>query len=266
MNFSFEATWGESKPLEELTRLMEKRMILMRENSYDAAVATIINTLVSLRALTRVARPAKKTKVVVEPLDQYIPSPSKRGGKYQRCLRLGGVHVTGIRRLKWITNDMPFRDLHTYRVIPEHTSVKPYLVVAPSAAVAEDFEQKCAARRKDNYGGLAKTALGIAMAQLSTKNVQTKSFERISRSKLVFVEQFNDGKTITISARDLLNYAVSALPNGRADVNTALMKAANKTQGILAAYLKKYGSFLLDEAASVSKTPFPEVVKRRRSA
>lgn len=264
MNVTFEATWGESKPLQELARLMEKRMVLMRENSYDAAVATLINALVSLRAMTRRATPAKKTKVVVEPVNQYVPSASKRGGKFQRCLRTrDGVHITGIRRLRWENHGMPFHDLHVYRVMPEHATVKPYLVVAPSASVAEDFEQKCARRRKDNYGELAKTALGIAMAKLSTKNVPTKSFARVSASKIAAVVQTQSGDELTIEARDMLDYAVPALPNGRSDVDIALMKAANKTQGILVQYLNKYGTFFFGEAANIGPTPFPEVVRRR---
>ena len=264
MNMTFEATWGESKPLQELERLTEKRMALMRENSHDAAVATLINTLVSLRATTRRAMPAKKTKVVVEAVNQYIPSASKRGGKFQRCLRTrDGVHITGIRRLRWETHGMPFRDLRVFRITPEHATVKPYLIVAPSAAVAEGFEQKCAKRRKDNYGELAKTALGIAMAKISTKNVPTRSFARVSASRIAAVVQTQSGDYLTIEARDMLDYAVPALPNGRADVNTALMKAANKTQSILVQYLNKYGSQFFGDAANIGPTPFPEVLKRR---
>lgn len=267
MNFSFEATWGESKPLEELTRLAEKRMSLMRETSYDAAVSTLINTLVSLRALTRRARPARKTKVIVEPVNQYVPSASKRGGKYQRCIRTrDGVHISGIRRLRWITNEMPYRDLHVYRVTPEHATVKPYLVVAPSAAVAEDFEQNCARRRKDNYGELAKTALGIAMAKLSTRNVPTRRFARISESQIAATAETREGDFVTIEARDMLDYAAAALPHGRSDINTALMRAANKTQGILVNFVNKYGMRVFGPEANIGPTPFPEVLKRRKSA
>ena len=65
----------------------------------------------------------------------------------------------------------------------------------------------------------------------------------------------------------------AALLAAGADVNatttkgvTALMRAANKTQGILVNFVNKYGMRVFGPEANIGPTPFPEVLKRRKSA
>ena len=57
------AYWADGRPLEELSKLIQKRMKILHESSKDATVATAITVLKSLRAATRVYK-GKKVGVV----------------------------------------------------------------------------------------------------------------------------------------------------------------------------------------------------------
>jgi hypothetical protein len=74
-----------------------------------------------------------------------------------------------------------------------------------------------------------------------------------------YVHGFSHGAFgYTLNLADRLNYAVDALKGGRASVDLALKKAANKTAGILAKVAeKKFGEKI--------SAPFPEVKGRKVS-
>lgn len=259
------ATYGESRPLEVLAELVEKRCKVLGELSADAVVATAINVLVSLRSATLKASPRRRTKVAVEVAADLVPSHFSHGGGTYRCIRnRAGARVDdNIRRARFVagagTRD---RDLRVFRVTPEHANVQPYYVVARSAKDAARFEQAAARRRKEDYGGLAKTAMGIAMAKISTRNEPTREFRRrIEKSRIIEVHTSGgSGRGFELEIHDKLGYSIDALRGGRAEIDLAYKKAANKIAGRITQHLKKYGN--LDDAIP---TPFPEV-KRRRSS
>ena len=82
------ATYGESRPLEVLGELIEKRCKVLGEMSSDAVIATAIDALVSLRSATLQARPAKKTKVGVEEASDLVASHTRQGGASRATLMM----------------------------------------------------------------------------------------------------------------------------------------------------------------------------------
>lgn len=255
------ATYGETRPLEVLSELIEKRVKKLGEMTEDAIIATGIDALVSLRAATLCARPEKQTSVKVELDYSLVASHTREGGSSRRCVRnRAGVRIDAMRRLRFACGaGVPDRNLYVYRVTPEHENVSPYLVVAESASDAEKFEQTAARHRKGNFAGLAKTALGVAMAKISTKNPPTPAFKRrIADSEIIDVRTSGgNGQPFQLDIHDKLGYSVAALRGGRGAVNIALMKAANKIAGNISRKMNALGS--LEDVP----TPFPEVKRRR---
>ncbi len=238
--------------------LMEKRRVILGESAKDALVACGIDALVSLRAATKTAIKKNSFATGVESTGWY-------GGFSQSlrkpCIRQGWRHDSprvdvGGARVKFLTHGVrDARKQRVFKVTPEHRAVAPYYVVCESKAVAKAFEKKCAMHRVGNLGNLAKNALGVAMAKLSTRNVAIDGSSTCvnAASRLSDVARADGVITIT----DKLGYSVAALKGGAADVQLALQKAANKIAGRLQKEVLRRG--LKDHVA----TPFPEVRARK---
>ena len=257
---SISLSCANGRPVEELARLIQLRCKRLGESSADATAAVLINALKSLRALTLQAKPSKKVDAKITRL-----SGVRVGRRRDRtpCLKQGGAEWKPECRVIYLTARVKKqdRDLAAFLVTPEHEHVRPYVVVTDSEASARQFEQNAGAHRKRDYSGLAKTALGIAMAKISTYNAPTAAFKRkIADSELVSVTnvQTKDGAVVEI--HDKLGYSALALKGGSAAVELALKKAANKITHNLVAALNRAGDFAFD-----LKSPFPEVKVRRAS-
>lgn len=57
-------TCADGKPLSELTKLIEQRGKWLNETAEQSCAATMIDVLVSLRALTAISKPNKKEIVI----------------------------------------------------------------------------------------------------------------------------------------------------------------------------------------------------------
>lgn len=216
----------------------------------------MIDAVKSLRAATREAKPGAKAAATVEELDGIRLGRHRTGCL---CLRSGSAEFVPKCRVKFLcVPGVRDSEMKVYRVTPEHEIVQPYIVVARSSGDARRFEQLCAQHRKERHGGLAKTALGIAMAKMSTRNADSERFRDIQESRIVAVERTGDGKSISFSVHDRLGFAKLALRGGPSAVGIALAKAANKVSGILVRHLNAHGDLALD-----MKTPFPEVIQRK---
>lgn len=261
------ATWAGGRPLAELRRLVQRRQLWLGESAKDAVVATAIDALVSLRSLTRRAKPGRVGKPRVTPSALV---PSFTGGRNpRRCLRVAGkaggrnraAKYGGKERVKWLTpKSVKAADLRAFLVGTEHKAVKPYLVVAESAAAAAAFERRAAGHRVRRFGGLAKWAFGVAMRALSTRNVSdgVNAETDAAASRLSEVRKYKDGSGgYAVRVIDGLAYAADALRGGTGAVDLALMRAANKIAGRLA---HRFGDALGPDFS----TPFPEVKRRRR--
>lgn len=173
----------EGKPLSVLENLIEKRKKLLGETTKDAVVATAITVLKSLRADTRVA-PANAPDTSYDITDTgYVGGWERVGGKFHRVARMSNnpkapkvqniypVNLAGQRYEKG-------EEVRVYKIVPkfadsmkwEKTKHKGcWYVFAKSIGVVQSYAKKLMTSRIRRYRGLAKGALGFAMAAISTK-------------------------------------------------------------------------------------------------
>ena len=259
-----EATWGPSKPLEELTRLMELRCRVLSETSRDAVIATIINAANALRTQTKKTKPSAKVKARIAMRPELHPSAWNHGKKWERCIRNSAGHrisraKLGIRCI-WLDDDPKGKKLFVYHVRPELERDKPYLCVAENESLVRKHETNRIRRRKNALGGLAKFTLGLAMARLSTYNngEPAGNVAKKVAGKYAYASANTVNNQMDVELRDTLSYAVDALKGGQGSVDLALKRAANKTFGLLSRQMQSWSS-----PVDIGPCPFPEIVGKR---
>ena len=260
---------ASGKSLEELSKLIALRTERMKELTKDAVIATAIDVLVSLRADTRDARSGDR----VNPPRRLTPRRdlfvSFRGGKaHIPCLRTGSRHGPEFHHAgSFYIADKGCKlfDLLVFQVVPYHERIKPYFVAAHSASEVLKFEGAMIRRRVDRKGGLARSALGVAMAKLSTRNSADDVSARIralssnlSQVSVTGGGGFGASGDFGLCYQSELDYGIPALKSGDGGVDLAMQKAANKIAGMLTHAAHKAGDFEHDV-----ETPFPEVRKAR---
>lgn len=266
MNGDFEmtATWGD-KPLEALAKHVAERSKFLWRSWQDSAIGAMIAVIKSLRSETNKAKPAKYDESTITEIGGLRAGWTHREGRPRRCIRnMRGVRDEALERKYKIVYFCPPTSLQAkpFLVSPVHESRKMYVVVAESAEEARAYDVKIQRAYKKKWGSFAHTALGYAMCKLSTKNrVPLKSFRMTaSWSQIVaagFISAAENGEE-EVYVRDSLNYAVAALKGGRASVDAAVMKTANKIYGEVQHYLNVNGLNLFSEERSM---PFPDVSK-----
>lgn len=260
-----EATWGPSKPLEELTRLLHERCRILYETMEDAAIATVINAANSLRAQTKKTKPSAKVKARIAMRPELHPSFDRRDRWRGRCLRNSAGHRISMAKLgircKWLTNDPKGKKLFVYHVVPELDRDEPYLCVAENEGEVQKYETNRIRRRKNALGGLAKFTLGLAMARLSSyDNGGPVGYiaRRVAGEHAYALAEARADRWINVELRDTLSYAIKALKGGQSSVDLALKRAANKTYGLLVREMHKW-----DKIPDIGPVPFPEIVGKR---
>ena len=257
---------ASGKSLEELSRLIALRSERLGELTKDAVVAAAIDVLISLRSDTRDARTNRSAGVPrrIRPRPDLFISFSG-GSNPSPCLRIGSPRGPHFKQGSFFFAErgMDLKTLKVFEIVSEHECIKPYFVAAPSEAVARRVEARDSRRRIATKGGLAKTALGVAMAKISTRNTADNPprVAKILASKLSSVqiseEGYNSG-SFSLEYRDDLDYGVAALKSGAGSMDIALQKAANKIAGMINHAAHKSGDFEHDIA-----TPFPDIKRRR---
>lgn len=258
------ASTASGETLQTLCDLIRLRGEVMRGDTKDACVATVINALVSLRAGTRVAR--RPADCTISLRSGLVPSfrKDKEGGGYRRCLRSGtgrNAHtVTPDLRVVWRDGRVDLSRARVFEVRSQHELMRPFLFVGESPAQAKEYAKNIAMKSIAAKSGLAKAALGIAMAKLSTRNADKtdKKTVRVLASRLTEARLTTGANDFSLFVHDQLGYAVPALKKGFT-VDTALKKAANRTAGIINAHYKRHG-----QLGKTLPTPFPEVKGHRR--
>lgn len=263
---SFSCHTASGKTLEELSRLIALRAQRMGELTSDAVIATAIDCLNSLRTETRDARDGDgryPPRRLYHCADLY-PSYSHSTNPPIPCARRGSPRGPRLHEpIAFASKGMDLKNAKVYRVTPVHEADSPYYIFTYSPEDVLKFELARIRRAIAWMGGLAKTALGLAMAKISTRppQIDAKQHARNIASKLsictVNVAGWASGKAF-VEYRDLLNYAIPALKSGESGVNAALMRAANKIAGLITHTLHNQGDFEHDVA-----TPFPEVKRTR---
>lgn len=267
------ADWG-GRPLSALTDLIGQRQRIMGEDAKDATVATAIDVVRSLRALTRKAPEkanAKSYKIEATP---YVASWERHGRSFRRVARVGG---TGAKAPIYPVNNagqhyVKGERVRVWKVTPVHGKRMKWeknrnkgcwYVFAQTEAVARRFAIEHVSRVLRKEAGMAKTAMGFAMARLSTRTTPVEAkgpkAHRVA-SYAIYITASGAGGMFTLVVRDNLEYAKLALRGGDSAISLAMMKASNKIAGRLAQWEKKH--FFEGERTA---TPFPEIKTRRPS-
>lgn len=271
------ATCLNGKPLEALERLIAQRQRELGETTSEAVIATAINALSSIRAITKVVNVKKASGfVTVAPYPGLIPSVRTLGkGKDAMripCLRYGPRgHHADVRVYSAVPKSFPMKRCKCFAVEDrrgdsDKASVSHYYVIARSEKEARTYAEARRARRIARHKGLAKWTIGQAQSQVSQKGAIGESVaaavKQIGIRELqVAVHERGWGEgNVSVSVADNLKYAALALKGGPGEVNTALMRAANRTAGIINAHYKMLHPF---EDERAIPTPFPEVARKR---
>jgi hypothetical protein len=267
-----DATW-RGQPAEVLAELLRRRQRDLGESCEDAVAATAIDVVNSLRAATRKApEKANKAAYILEETP-YVASWERVGSRYRRVARVGG---TGSKAPIYPANRAGRRYLKgervkVWKITPAHgermdwkrnRNKECWYVFAQSAGEAARYAAERMTRVLAKESGMGKTALGYAMARLSTRSpaVEAKgSKAKKLAADAIVVKATGDGRTFRIEFRDDLEYAKFALKGGPSTVDLAMKKAANKIAGRLSKWAESH------MFAEKVPTPFPEVLTRRRS-
>lgn len=262
------AEYANGKPLSVLQSLIAKRSQILGETAKDAVTATAINVLTSLRAGTPLANEAKVFVSVQAVPSLYAGWRRVPGQKPRRCIRQGSpdgqvyqspfVNAAG----KFFKGETPkvFRINEHFN---DRTTARTIFVIAHDRAQAVEVARRRAVRRLRASRGLARTALSIAMGRTSTRSkpaFDTRTGRaRTTALNAAAVHKLGDGFNAGSYAVEVginLAYSAAALKGGPALVQTAMMRAANRTAGILRNYHRRFP--LTVEAPP---TPFPEIAR-----
>ena len=162
-------TCADGRPLSELAKLIEQRSKWLNETAEQSCTATMLDVLVSIRALTEVAKPNKKEiNITITAL-----KPSFTGGRKSPkfCLRNGTTRVTlpkntRIGQTSGVTKD----NLKNCKVFKWHDiKDREWLIVALSEKDAKDWALKKIQKRAARFKGLARTALSVLMKKSGSK-------------------------------------------------------------------------------------------------
>lgn len=268
------ADWG-GRPLSALTDLIGQRQRIMGEDAKDATVATAIDVVRSLRALTRKAPAkanAKSYKIEATP---YVASWERHGHSFRRVARVGG---TGAKAPIYPVNNagqhyVKGERVRVWKITPLHADRMEWkknrnkgcwYVFAQSRAVADRFAKAHLTRVLAKERGMAKTAMGFAMARLSTRSepVEAKGpkAQRLASEAITVRAADYGGDVFALTVKDALEYAEPALVGGKSAIQLAMAKAANKIAGRLAKWQEAH--FFSGERIA---TPFPEIAQHRRA-
>ena len=250
----------EGKPLSVLNDLIAKRSRALKEAVRDATAAVGINALNSIRAATMDARKRKKFDIKVEDTGWYAGFSKTT---HTMCVREGvspySRRIDGLNRVIYLTHGIKRQsERHVFKVTQEKKDIEPFYIACASITVAMDYALKATKHRIDRFGTLARNALGIAMHKLAgTSKLEGSQESQNAASKVGTVQVHDRDGEYSVLITDELEYATDALKGGEKELDTALMKAANKVAGILKRFA---GSELKDEL----ETPFPEVKQRKQ--
>lgn len=263
------------RPLEVLSSLIKKREQYLKDTTRDAVIATAINVLGSIRARTKVADPNKADfGSAVHPAPGVVAGwKREKGTKVNRRVvrTIGGHEMQGARIVNLAGKYTKGENILCFVVIFKSPSVSKSFksgyerayVIAKDAKAVKAWASKRVVRHIKRYRGMAKWAIGQAQRQvhgaanLERDNISARA-RRVALDNII-VKSTSSGwssGSFSVYIHDKLDYAALALKGGPADVQMALMKAANRTAGIINHVAGKgFGEKI--------PTPFPEIKGRR---
>lgn len=261
----------DGRPLKVLSDLIRKRENALNETSRDAAVATAINVVTSLKAMTKKAPMKANDKMFfnVRQIPGYRAGWERVGTSYHRVARDGSGHVD--RNITRMCRNLVGKAFSKGEVVGvwgfqlynENLNKTVYYCFATDEKHVRDYAKKVIlARLLKKESGMAKYTLGIAQARISTRSeVVPPSGAKQMRiaydaARVIMNSTGFDEGEFSIEVADMLRYSLKAVKGEKAAMDMAIMSAANKTAGLIhLAYVNKgFGQDV--------KTPFPEVKRK----
>lgn len=251
-----------------LQRVIEARRRELGETTRDAAVATAITVLKSIRANTKIVDP-NRMDVTVKQSPNYVVGWKKVGGRRMRCVRIGSDKGAEVSGRSFVDRTGGYVKGETVSVFAVNDicdgcreKSRRYLVLANDMKTAK----KCAVERHRKwvrkYAGMARFAMTLAMVKTSTRNSPDRSVSLATGeakntvlrnvNATVYHTGFNSG-TVDINVRDTLRYAAYALKDGEGYVQQAVQNACNGVIGMINKTMKRKGSI-----HEPLKIPFPK--------
>lgn len=262
----------EGGPLSVLNDLLNERQRILGESAKDAVVATGIDALVSLRALTKTApknaRSSEYSFVRDYEKAPYVTFKGRRAhDPYGQGLgrRWKFTHLPGTDDERTYIK-YPYTGRHRGRYV---RSKRGYQMTGGDKKAEWNEVLRFMGLRPIKRRGLAKRVLGALANEISTRpgrnfELQLQEYARGNLShpprglgRIMYGAGGGvDAKDVTLHIEDRLDYAALALNGGPSAVDLALKKAGNKIAG----RLSKVAEAKLGEKVP---TPFPEVRQRR---
>jgi len=267
------ATYADGKTLDEFKRVLDARRKYLNETAFQSIHAMAVETLKSVRSLTKVAKPSG-IKVDLTPrtdlkFSYYHVTAATTGSKsgVRMCIRgASGMRFEDNQIGKFVFVDLKgakLASVQVYQFKDVTGDNKVYLICATSQSKAKKAAQNIVARRLLRYAGLAKRAVSALMIKTNNKGpadaVSARVYQKaneVTTVKNQIVKNPNGSGVYSLTAMDDLRYAGRALKGGQASVDMALRKAANKSVGLIQ---HKCKNVLLPGEL---KTPFPEITKK----
>lgn len=260
------------KPLSVLGNLIAIRQRAMRETTAQSVTATAINILSSARAATIVAKASSAKSGFVSSkasgvVAGFKTAPGTRKGR--RVIRAEGGHeMTGVATVNLAGNYVKGESVGVYVVVFKYhkfrrkgESYDRFYVLAKNEKDARNWAEKKLAKYIRMYSGTAKWVLGQAMSRVSNKGYASseqieKAAQRVglgALSVVVVADGYNSGE-YRVTVADDLRYAKLALRGGPSAMDAIMMKAANRTAGIINRQIRE-----LRFDGELMQTPFPEL-------
>lgn len=271
-DFSVVATWGKDRPIEELNRLIDRRIRQLNETPKDTLYAMANTVLRSLGPLMRVARPKNKQTLAnsYEIQDTGLVMGRQRqpngGWKYRPHHPGQNDYNPAIRPVVLWGGGIPSHRVRVFRVTPRfgedrRTWAKNlhkgcWYIAAYNESAARSYTEKSLMKPAiEKYAGLARVAIAalrksLAIGQANGEGTASERSIALAAklAKTYFME--TEGRAF-LDVKSELSYGRAAMQDPSA-MEYALAKAANSVAGYLRAKAK---GFLDPEI----ETPFPEI-------
>lgn len=243
MAFSVHLTGVSQAALDALGKTIEARMKYLGETVSASCHAILGQTLRSVRAMTKVAKPGR-VKVALERRGDLRFSWRTEGGRRKMCLRTaGGVRLADETQGKprfIVDKRAKPANVQVYEFKDEYYGKSDvYLVASETKDRAREWAKKAVRRRILRYSGLARSTIGTLMVKSNTKDSFDTENVRIHRvaynatRTTETVVKTADGGVYTLTALDNLRYAKKAVKGGDAAIDLAVRKAVNKCVGMI---------------------------------
>lgn len=256
---------ADGKPIEALQRLIAQRIQYTNESAKEALAACAIQILISLRAITAVAK-AQKVDMQIE--SALYASYFKNGSVIIPCIRFKGSNARYMSNNKiiWETNGVKFKSCQVFSFVDKRgDNSRKYFIVAPDLKTARMVCNNFITKRINKHKGLAKFALGKLMNKASQTSKPVS--DNVTQETTNIANEVSNATTsgqgsgsygnYSLTCEDNLDYAMTALNGGSSTFDMACQKAANKIASVLKRKIE--GNFF----APTIETPFPELRSRK---